>query len=137
MYLTYLSTNREMTDSHFSFLSAPGDYDSGPYTVIFTAGQASSIVTVPTVDDSTSELTEYFKVMATSNTQADLIKIGSPDTSHIAIEDNEPVIAVSVMPQNYTVTEGDKVNITLVLSSSDYEFDFIVTLEHMDGSAVG
>ena len=40
-------------------------------------------------------------------------------------------------PQNYTVTEGDVVNITLVTSTSDYEFDFTVTLEHMDGSATG
>ena len=89
------------------------------------------------MNDSTSGLTEYFKVMATSTTQEDLVEIGSPDTSHITIEDNEPVIAVSVMPQNYTVNEGGKVNITLILSSSDYEFDFTVTLEQMDGSAVG
>ena len=92
---------------------------------------------VPTIDDGTSELTEYFTVMATSTTQADLAQIGSPDTSHITILDNEPVIAVSVMSQNYTVTEGDKVNITLVLNSTDYEFGFTVTLEHMDASAVG
>ena len=92
---------------------------------------------VATIDDSTSELTEYFKVMATFTTKADLVQIGSPNTSHITILDNEPGIAVSVMPQNYAVTEGDKVNITLVLNSSDYEFDFTVTLEHMDGSAVG
>ena len=118
-------------------LSAPGDYDSGPYTVTFTAGQASAILMVPTMNDSTSELTEYFNVMATSTSQADLVEIGSPDTSHITIEDNETVIAVSVMPQNYTVTEGDKANITLVLNSSDYEFDFTVTLEHMDVLAVG
>ena len=42
-------------------------------------------------------------------------------------------------PQNYTVTEGDVVNITLVTSTSDYMFDFTVTLEcmYMDGSALG
>ena len=136
----YLYLNHEIGNgclTFLPFLSAPGDYDSGPYTVTFTAGQASTILMVPTIDDSTSELTEYFKVMATSTTQADLVEIGSPDSSHITIEDNEPVIAVSVMPQNYTVNEGGKVNITLVLNSSDYEFGFTVTLEHMDGSAVG
>ena len=40
-------------------------------------------------------------------------------------------------PQNYTVTEGDVVNITLVTSSSNYIFGFTVTLEHMNGSATG
>ena len=40
-------------------------------------------------------------------------------------------------PQNYNVTEGDVVNITLVPSSSNYEFDFNVTLQHIDGSATG
>ena len=44
---------------------------------------------------------------------------------------------MSLDPQNYTVTEGDVVNITLVTSTSDYMFDFTVTLQHMDGSATG
>ena len=39
--------------------------------------------------------------------------------------------------QNYTVTEGGTVNITLVTSTTNYEFDFNVTLQHMDGSATG
>ena len=39
---------------------------------------------------------------------------------------------------NYTVTEGDTVNITLVTSTTDYEFDFSVSLlETMNGSATG
>ena len=118
-------------------LTVHGDYDSDPYTTIFVASQASSNVMVRTINDTTLELTEYFKVMATFTTQADKVEIGSPDTSYITILDNEPVIAVSVMSQNYTVTEGDKVNITLVLNSTDYEFGFTVTLEHMDASAVG
>ena len=39
-------------------------------------------------------------------------------------------------PQNYTVTEGDEVAITLVANTND-EIDFTVTLQHMDGSATG
>ena len=39
--------------------------------------------------------------------------------------------------QNYTVTEGGTVNITLVTSTTNYEFDFNVALQHMDGSATG
>ena len=38
--------------------------------------------------------------------------------------------------QNYTVTEGGTVNITLVTNTTDYEFDFSVSLlETMNGSA--
>ena len=40
--------------------------------------------------------------------------------------------------QNYTVTEGGTVNITLVTNTTDYEFDFSVSLlETMNGSATG
>ena len=42
-----------------------------------------------------------------------------------------------VEPQNYTITEGDMVNITLVTNTSDYMFDFTVTVQHMDGTATG
>ena len=38
--------------------------------------------------------------------------------------------------QSYNVTEGDTVNITLVTNTTDYEFDFSVSLlETMNGSA--
>ena len=52
---------------------------------------------------------------------------------------NSSLAAVKVRfsSQNYTVTEGDVVNITLVTSTGDYEFDFNVTLQHKDGSATG
>ena len=39
--------------------------------------------------------------------------------------------------QNYTITEGDVVGITLVTNTSDYMFNFNVTLQNMDGSAAG
>ena len=40
-------------------------------------------------------------------------------------------------PENYNVTEGEVVNITLVTSTSNYEFDFNVTLLYVDGTATG
>ena len=70
--------------------SAPGDYGSGLYIVTFTAGQDSAIVMVPTVDDSTLELTEYFKVMITFTDRPDKVWPGDPDTSYITFLDNEP-----------------------------------------------
>ena len=46
-------------------------------------------------------------------------------------------VQVQFDPQNYTVTEGNVVNMTLVTNTSDYMFDFTVTLQNMDGSAAG
>ena len=46
-------------------------------------------------------------------------------------------IQVSFDRENYTVTEGGSVNITLVTNTIDYEFDFTVTLQPVDGSAIG
>ncbi len=46
-------------------------------------------------------------------------------------------VQVQFQPQNYTVTEGGVVNVTLVTSTSKYEFDFTVTLQNMNGSATG
>ena len=48
-------------------------------------------------------------------------------------------IQVRFAPQNYTVTEGGTVNITLqvVPPSDGYDFNFTVTLQYMSGSAIG
>ena len=46
-------------------------------------------------------------------------------------------VQVQFDPQNYTVTEGDLVNITLVTNTIDYMFGFTVTLQNMDGTATG
>ena len=52
---------------------------------------------------------------------------------------NSSFAAVQVWfdPQNYNVTEGGTVNITLVTNTNNYMFDFNVTLQYMNGSATG
>ncbi len=40
-------------------------------------------------------------------------------------------------PQNYAITEGNIVNVTLATNTSDYMFDFTVTIQHVDGTATG
>ena len=42
-----------------------------------------------------------------------------------------------VESQNYTITEGDVVNITLTTNTNGYMFDFTVALQYMDGTATG
>ena len=49
------------------------------------------------------------------------------------------VVQLRFAPQNYTVTEGGAVNITLeaVPPSDGYDFNFTVTLQYMNGLAIG
>jgi len=46
-------------------------------------------------------------------------------------------LQVQFDPQNYTVTAGGVVSITLVTSTSNFEFGFNVTLQYVDGTATG
>ena len=71
-------------------LTAGSDYQSGPYTVSFSAGQLSATLMVATLNDSTTELSEYFRVAITSTDQPSAVEIGSPNTSFVTIEDNNP-----------------------------------------------
>ena len=74
-----------------AFHSTAGyDYEGGPYTVSFSAGQMYATLMVPTLDDNTTELSEYFKVVINSTDQQTVVEIGSPNTSLISIEDNDP-----------------------------------------------
>ena len=59
-----------------------------------------------------------------------IYRLRSTNCSFIAVQ-------VSFAQQNYTLTEGDIVNITLETNADDYEFGFNVTLQLMDGSATG
>ena len=69
--------------------AAPGDYVPGPYQVSFSAGQRSATLSIQTENDDIAELSEYFKVMIVSTSEPDRVDIGDPDTSYVAIEDND------------------------------------------------
>ena len=86
-----------MIASLFSAFHLPAgyDYEAGPYTVTFTAGQLYATLMVSTMDDNTTELTEYFSVAITSTDQPSAVEIGPYDTAFITIEDNDPGIAVT------------------------------------------
>ena len=81
-----------MIASLFSAFHLPAgyDYEAGPYTVTFTAGQLYATLMVSTMDDNTTELTEYFSVVITSTDQSGAVEIGPYDTAFITIEDNDP-----------------------------------------------
>ena len=73
-----------------SLSTAGYDYTPGPYTVDFTAGQMSATLMVSTMDDNTTELTEYFNVMIISTDKPGAVEIASPNMTFITIEDNDP-----------------------------------------------
>ena len=71
-------------------LTGGDDYDTGPYTVSFSAGQQYATLMVSTMDDNITELSEYFKVVINSTDQPGLVDIGSPNMAFITIKDNDP-----------------------------------------------
>ena len=72
-----------------SICTAPGDYNSGGYSLSFSAGDASDTLSVPTSDDTIAELEEFFKVMITGSDRPDKVIIGDPDTCYVTIQDND------------------------------------------------
>ena len=63
----------------------------------FTAGQMYATLMVPTLDDNTTELSEYFKVVISSTDQPSVVEIGSPNMTFITIADDEPGTYACVM----------------------------------------
>ena len=56
----------------------------------FSSGQMYATLMVPTLDDNTTELSEYFKVVITSTDQPSAVDIGSANMTIVTIEDNDP-----------------------------------------------
>ena len=84
-------------------LTAGDDYEVGPYTVSFSAGQTSAILMVSTVEDNITELSEYFKVVINSTDQPGAVGIGSPNTAFITVDDNEPGISCILTVQSLDI----------------------------------
>ena len=63
---------------------------AGLYIVSFSAGLMYATLMVSTVDDNTTELSEYFRVVITSTSQPGVTEISSPNMAFITIEDNDP-----------------------------------------------
>ena len=75
---------------YLSFTTAGSDYATGPYTVTFSAYQLYATLMVSTMDDNTTELSEYFRVMIISTDQPGAVEIGPYDMALVTIEDNDP-----------------------------------------------
>ena len=75
--------------------------------------------------------------MFTTTVACELCNVGGYTMKNMELICSFAAVQVQFDPQNYTVTEGDVVSITLVTNTSDYMFNFTVTLQNMDGSATG
>ena len=70
-------------------LAENGDFDSGPYSVIFTKGAIAATFCVNTTDDEFFELEETFSlVIDAASLPASVIR-GNPYTADVTILDNE------------------------------------------------
>jgi len=77
-------------------LTAGSDYESGPYSVTFTAGEMAATLMVSTMDDRTTELSEYFNVMIISTDQPGAVEIGPYDMVLVTTEDNDPGVCTQL-----------------------------------------
>ena len=74
-----------------TFINSKGggvDYGSGPYTVIFPAGETSMSFDVPLTNDIILENTEVFSV-AIDPSLPDRVTVGSPSQATVAIQDSD------------------------------------------------
>jgi len=65
------------------------DYNSGPYTVTFTAGQTSTTINVPINDDNILENTESFTVTIMRGPLPTGVTRGDPGSATVIIMDND------------------------------------------------
>ena len=124
----------------FCALYTPGGsgFESRSYQITFLAGEATTSVSIPITDDTTSELTEDFSAVLTipATAASQGITKGAADTATIDITDDDPVEVV-FNPTQYTVNEGDGV-VTLTLNADKpASFEYTVQVVTQDGTATG
>ena len=65
------------------------DYDSGPYSITFPAGQTRTVFTVPLANDNSFESNENFVLTINSSSLLSRITPGNPHQATVTIVDND------------------------------------------------
>jgi len=86
------------------------DYAPLTQTISFNAGETTKTIVIPTLDDSSFEGAEEFKVTLSSPGGCIL---GSITSAAINISDNDTKPEISFSTESYTVDEGDMVTVTV------------------------
>ena len=69
-------------------LETDGDYDSGLYTVVFSAGETKKYFYVSIINDDTFEGNEHFNLTINS-TLPSIVSIGDPNQAEVTIIDDD------------------------------------------------
>jgi len=65
------------------------DYDSGPYTVMFTAGWTSALCNIPIIDDNLFETNESFTLTIIQASLPNRVTRGGRSQAIVVISDND------------------------------------------------
>jgi len=87
----FLNTTTVQFDNNDEFAGGGIDYNSGPYSVTFTAGQTSASFDVAINDDNILELSEDFTVTITTGTLPDGVTRDGDGQAIVVIMDDEGV----------------------------------------------
>jgi len=64
--------------------------------VTFTAGEMAATLMVSTMDDNSTELSEYFNVLIIATDQPGAVEIGPSDMTLVTIEENDPGVCAQL-----------------------------------------
>ncbi|XP_065892782.1 extracellular matrix organizing protein FRAS1-like [Dysidea avara] len=107
----------QVRDTQITATRGGVDYDSGPYTVTFTAGQTSASFNVPINDDNIFEANETFSLTIDPSSLPNRVTLSSSATLTATISDDDSP-TVSFSTAIYRVGEDDgAVQLQLVLSN--------------------
>ena len=62
----------------------------------FTAGEMAATLMVSTMDDNSTELSEYFNVLIIATDQPGAVEIGPSDMTLVTIEENDPGVCAQL-----------------------------------------
>ena len=65
------------------------DYTAGPYSVTFTAGKTTALLSVPIKDDNVFEASESFKLIIDPTSLPDDVTLGVPRAAAVVILDDD------------------------------------------------
>jgi len=71
------------------------DYDSGPYTVTFTAGQTSASFDIPINDNNILETNEDFTITINSSSLPNGVTRDIPGTATVTIMDDDGIVILT------------------------------------------
>ena len=107
--------------------TAGTDYTTQNGTLIFTAGEKTKTISVPTTDDTVDESDKAFTVDLSAATGGATISDSDGTGTGTIIDDDNPAVTVSYRPTTDTVVEGETVTVTVVLSA-DPEREVVIPI---------